>query len=205
MKLISFAVISFLAIAVSAYPHQNPDEQDFEGSQDASFQSAEQPQGVTTQVLLENQGTIDQSEPEPQSATVQGLQEPQGATVQGLQEPQGATVQSEQQHQGAIDQSEPENPQQSLQDMLDKLLKEYEEKQAETDRLQQEIDRLEEEMLNIESRANTFDGPGVMSLFREFIAKNGVLVRARASKETLEREMEATMVKHSEIARRWPH
>ncbi|KAH6591266.1 hypothetical protein BASA50_008843 [Batrachochytrium salamandrivorans] len=54
MKLISFAVISFLAITVSAYPYQNPDERDLEESQGASFQSGQQPQGAASQILLEN-------------------------------------------------------------------------------------------------------------------------------------------------------
>ncbi|KAH6563945.1 hypothetical protein BASA81_012229 [Batrachochytrium salamandrivorans] len=64
MKLISFAVISLLAITVSAYPHQDPNEQDSEEPQGAASQSAEQPQGVTTHILLEPQSTIDQALPE---------------------------------------------------------------------------------------------------------------------------------------------
>ncbi|KAH9268143.1 hypothetical protein BASA83_009535 [Batrachochytrium salamandrivorans] len=49
MKLISFAVISLLAITASAYPHQNPDERDLEESQ-----------GATTQILLESQSVTAQ-------------------------------------------------------------------------------------------------------------------------------------------------
>ncbi|KAH6596499.1 hypothetical protein BASA50_005076, partial [Batrachochytrium salamandrivorans] len=64
MKLISFAVISLLAITASAYPHQDPNEQDSEEPQGAASQSAEQPQGVTTHILLEPQSTIDQALPE---------------------------------------------------------------------------------------------------------------------------------------------
>ncbi|KAH6594347.1 hypothetical protein BASA50_006594 [Batrachochytrium salamandrivorans] len=64
MKLISFAVISFLAITVSAYPHQDPNERDVEQSQGASSQSEQGDQSDTTQILLEPQSTIDQSEQE---------------------------------------------------------------------------------------------------------------------------------------------
>ncbi|KAH6578563.1 hypothetical protein BASA60_003594, partial [Batrachochytrium salamandrivorans] len=49
MKLISFAALSLLAITVSAYPHQNPDERDLEESQ-----------GATTQILLESQSVTAQ-------------------------------------------------------------------------------------------------------------------------------------------------
>ncbi|KAH6596842.1 hypothetical protein BASA61_003336 [Batrachochytrium salamandrivorans] len=60
MKLISFAVISFLAITVSAYPHQDPDEQDVEQSQGASSQSEQQHQGTTVQSEHQARSTIAQ-------------------------------------------------------------------------------------------------------------------------------------------------
>ncbi|KAH9252440.1 hypothetical protein BASA81_009641 [Batrachochytrium salamandrivorans] len=158
MKLISFAVISFLAITVSAYPGLGTPSQDLEG--------------------------------------------PQSTTTQDLEESQGATTQSEQQHQGTIDQSEQENSQQLLQDPLVELIEQYKEKQAETDRLQHEIDVLEEETSEMESRAKELDEPGIMDLVREFIAKDRVLVRAYASKEALEREMEAITVRYDEVEKK---
>ncbi|KAH6571208.1 hypothetical protein BASA50_004391 [Batrachochytrium salamandrivorans] len=48
MKLISLAVVSFLAITVSAYP-PNTDTHDMEQSQDAGTQNAQQPQSTAIQ------------------------------------------------------------------------------------------------------------------------------------------------------------
>ncbi|KAH9262118.1 hypothetical protein BASA82_000827 [Batrachochytrium salamandrivorans] len=70
MKLISFVALSFLAITVSAYPHQNPNERDLE----------------------EPQIDLVHSTQEPPSATTQDLEEPQGATTQSTQQYQSSIV-----------------------------------------------------------------------------------------------------------------
>ncbi|KAH6589115.1 hypothetical protein BASA50_010281 [Batrachochytrium salamandrivorans] len=64
MKLISFAVISFLAITVSAYPGLGTPSQDLEEPQSTTTQSAQEPQSTTVH-----------SEQEYQSTTAQDLSE----------------------------------------------------------------------------------------------------------------------------------
>ncbi|KAH6569827.1 hypothetical protein BASA50_003570 [Batrachochytrium salamandrivorans] len=54
MRLISFAVISLLAITVSAQPPQNTGAQGLEGPQSAVSQDLEGPQSTTAQILLGN-------------------------------------------------------------------------------------------------------------------------------------------------------
>ncbi|KAH6592180.1 hypothetical protein BASA50_008225 [Batrachochytrium salamandrivorans] len=160
MKLISFAVISFLAITVSAYPHQGAGVQDLEESPSTPSQDLEESPSTFSQDLEGSQSTTTQSEQEYQSATTQGLSE---------------------------------NSRQSLQDKLDKLTKEYKAKQAAASELQNTMDGLETRMSDIGLRANIPDGPGMMDLVREFLAKNSGLAKARASKKALEREMDAIL------------
>ncbi|KAH6561683.1 hypothetical protein BASA50_003860 [Batrachochytrium salamandrivorans] len=73
MKLISFAVISFLAITVSAHPYQGADDQGLEESQGASSQSEQEYQITTTEDLEESQDASSQSEQQPQNTVVQAL------------------------------------------------------------------------------------------------------------------------------------
>ncbi|KAH6579875.1 hypothetical protein BASA60_003111 [Batrachochytrium salamandrivorans] len=54
MKLISFAIVSLLAITVSAQPPQDPDDQSLEESQGAAFQTTQEPQSATAQILMGN-------------------------------------------------------------------------------------------------------------------------------------------------------
>ncbi|KAH6572080.1 hypothetical protein BASA60_006852 [Batrachochytrium salamandrivorans] len=150
MKLISFAVISFLAITVSAYPGLGTPSQDLEESPSTSSQDLEGSQSTTTQ----------------------SAQKPQSTTTQSAQEPQSTTIQSEQEYQSTTAQDLSENSQQSLQDQLEKLFEEYEEKRVEASKLQNIMDELETEMSEIVSRANTLEGLERTDLLQEFLAKH---------------------------------
>ncbi|KAH6570950.1 hypothetical protein BASA62_004116 [Batrachochytrium salamandrivorans] len=202
MKLISFAVISFLAITVSAYPGLGTPSQDLEGSQSTTAQDLEGSQSTTTQDLEGSQSTDTQSEQQHQGATTQSEQQPQSAASQILEESQGATTQSEQEYQDTIDQSEPEDSQQLLQNMLDKLSDEYKAKYDEVNGLQHIIDELANEMPNFELRANTFDGPEKEALFQDLLSKNPSWGTAYETWEALQREMEAIRKEYNGVVKK---
>ncbi|KAH9253792.1 hypothetical protein BASA83_004297 [Batrachochytrium salamandrivorans] len=171
MKLISFAVISFLAITVSAYPGLGTPSQDLEGSPSTSSQD---------------------------------LEESQSTTTQSAQEPQSTTVQSEQEYQSTTNPNEQEDSQQSLQDQLDKLIENYEEKRAEANELQNEINELETEISSMNLKANTLDESGMMDLIRDLLAKNESWNTAYETWKTLKHEMTAIMEDYSEMVKKTP-
>ncbi|KAH6559962.1 hypothetical protein BASA62_000237 [Batrachochytrium salamandrivorans] len=64
MRLISFAVISLLAITVSAYPGLGSDDQDLEEPQSTAAQDLEEPQSASVQGEQQSQSTVAQDEQE---------------------------------------------------------------------------------------------------------------------------------------------
>ncbi|KAH6602282.1 hypothetical protein BASA61_001280 [Batrachochytrium salamandrivorans] len=64
MKLISFAVVSLLAITVSAYPQQTTTTQDVQSSQSTSTQTSQPSQSTSTNDVQSSQSTAAQT-PQP--------------------------------------------------------------------------------------------------------------------------------------------
>ncbi|KAH6576650.1 hypothetical protein BASA50_006700 [Batrachochytrium salamandrivorans] len=110
MKLISFAVISLLAITVSAYPGLGSDGQDLEEPQGSNAQSEQQLQSTSvTQDEQGSQSTVTQNEQESQSTVTQDKQESQSTVTQNEQESQSTVTQDKQESQSTVTQNEQES------------------------------------------------------------------------------------------------
>ncbi|KAH6585298.1 hypothetical protein BASA61_006940 [Batrachochytrium salamandrivorans] len=98
MKLISFAVLSFLAVTVSANPPHNPDTdamdqsqndaiQDMEQPHDSDALSEQQPQGISDEEVEELMENFAQDPQEFTDADTQGAQQSQESDAQNMGQP----------------------------------------------------------------------------------------------------------------------
>ncbi|KAH6592608.1 hypothetical protein BASA50_007984 [Batrachochytrium salamandrivorans] len=121
MKLISFAMVSLLAITVSAQPPHNPDTDAMDQSQNDAIQNMEQSQDISIQDV---QGLLEaffQNLQQLPDADTQNAHQSLGATSQDTHQNQGISSQSTQHSLGATSQDTHQNQDADVQ-MLEQLL-----------------------------------------------------------------------------------
>ncbi|KAH9250809.1 hypothetical protein BASA83_010036 [Batrachochytrium salamandrivorans] len=104
MRLIFFAMVSLLAITVSAQPPHNPDTQNTNPSPDDAIQNMNQSPDISDQDMQEFMDLFDQNAQQPQGAATQMSDQPQGSGTQSVQQSPDATTQNAQQSQESDDQ-----------------------------------------------------------------------------------------------------
>ncbi|KAH6566334.1 hypothetical protein BASA50_003746 [Batrachochytrium salamandrivorans] len=172
MKLISFAVISLLAITVSAYPGLGTPPQGGEQSESTSTPSAHQPQGADAQSAGQLSSIIGQNPWQLPSTIDQDSQQPHADTSHVLQE----------------------YHEQSLQTKLNELDKKYQETQGVANKIQDTINVLKHEMWNLKAKLGELKaGPEYAEVFEEYRRKSKALDKERDYLTALKDDMGTIM------------
>ncbi|KAH9250808.1 hypothetical protein BASA83_010035 [Batrachochytrium salamandrivorans] len=104
MRLISFAMVSLLAITVSAQPPHNPDTDAMDEYLNDFIQNMEEPQGIFAQSIEELMDLFNQDSQQLLNDITQNSQQPQDAGTQSVQQSPDATTQNAHQSQESDDQ-----------------------------------------------------------------------------------------------------
>ncbi|KAH9250787.1 hypothetical protein BASA81_011375 [Batrachochytrium salamandrivorans] len=136
MKLISFAMVSLLAITVSAQPPHNTDTdavdkylndaiQNMKQSQGTSAQNSQQSHDADIDMLDQILNDITQNTQQPQGAATHSAQQSPGATSRSAHQYRDVSAQSAQRYQGATTQSAQQSNQDIIRIEINRLMEAY--------------------------------------------------------------------------------
>ncbi|KAH6582532.1 hypothetical protein BASA60_001896 [Batrachochytrium salamandrivorans] len=194
MRLISFAVVSLLAVTVSAYPGPGTPHQS------TTTQSALQHQSTDTPGAQQHQGNDDLNDPDLRSAIAQSLQQQQTDDDLNDQQLQLALAESAQQPQSNRDQILQDYGQGASQAEVKELEEELKLKEALAAELKDVIDAIKNEELQTGSEINLINSnlkrEGIsqeeqMHLLKENFSKTTSMSEAYSSMKTIQRELES--------------
>ncbi|KAH6569865.1 hypothetical protein BASA50_003607 [Batrachochytrium salamandrivorans] len=186
MKLISFAALSFLAITVSAYPRLGAPPQG------AGAPSAEHSQGAGAPGVQQPRGAVAQGAGQLPSTRAQDPWQLLGAAAHDPQQPQNTGVRDAEQvraNNGRLLQNYNEE---LLQNRLDKLGKEYQEKQKVAEEIQDIAKVLEDEMQELGLLLGALKaGPEYDGVFEKYLQKSKEVSEQHGALNDLKDDMES--------------
>ncbi|KAH6578552.1 hypothetical protein BASA50_003852 [Batrachochytrium salamandrivorans] len=189
MRLISFAIVSLLAITVSAQsPH-------------TVIQRAHQHRNTVIQRAHQHRNTVIQRAHQHRNTVIQRAHQHRNTVIQSARQLRSTVIQSAHQPQSTTTHILPEHHRESLQTALERLVEDYKSIQAETDRLQNAINAMGKKKSKIESEMNNLDQPEKETS----VQKNSSIRRsstiAQASKINIEDEMKAIMKEYGDVVK----
>ncbi|KAH6590627.1 hypothetical protein BASA61_005218 [Batrachochytrium salamandrivorans] len=197
MRLISFAIVSLLAITVSAQsPH-------------TVIQRAHQHRNTVIQRAHQHRDTVIQRAHQHRNTVIQcrhfeyrtSAHQHRNTVIQSARQLRSTVIQSAHQPQSTTTHILPEHHRESLQTALERLVEDYKSIQAETDRLQNAINAMGKKKSKIESEMNDLDQPEKETS----VQKNSSIRRsstiAQASKINIEDEMKAIMKEYGDVVK----